>query len=113
MSEDRKSSRIAITPQARVLLKQLQERFGPVLFRQSGGCCDGSVPLCLRQSEFRVGARDVLLGTVEGTPFYVDELQFGYLSPAQFLLDVVPAESDSFSLETSEGVRFVFSESAL
>lgn len=113
MSDDRTSSLIAITPQARVLLKQLKERFGPVLFHQSGGCCDGSVPLCLRQSEFRVGARDTLLGTVEGTPFYVDELQARYLSHAQFLLDVVPAESDSFSLETSEGVRFVFSASAL
>ncbi len=99
--------------QVRSAVKQLHERFGPCSFCQLGFRSDGVFQLRLRQSEFRVGARDVLLGTVEGTPFYVDELQFGYLSPAQFLLDVVPAESDSFSLETSEGVRFVFSESAL
>jgi hypothetical protein len=107
MSEPETSHRIVITPRAAALLKELKERHGPVLFCQSGGCCDGSVPLCLRQNEFRIGARDVLLDSVDGVPFYVDELMFQYLRDEQMTLDAVPAISDSFSLETSEDMRFV------
>ncbi len=96
-----------MTPRAAVLLKELKERRGPVLFRLSGGCCDGTVPLCLRQSEFRIGARDVLLDTVEGVPFYVDEQMFRYLRNEQMTLDAVAAISDSFSLEAAGDMRFV------
>ena len=101
--------RVLITPRAAALLARLKEQYGPLLFHQSGGCCDGSVPLCLRQSEFRIGAKDVLLDTVEGVPFYIDEMHFQYLRDEQLTLDAVPMISDSFSLETSEGMRFVSS----
>lgn len=99
--------RVQMTSSAAALLRELKERYGPVLFHQSGGCCDGGVPLCLRQNEFRIGARDVLLDVVEGVPFYVDHILFQYLHDEQLTLDAVPAISDSFSLESSEDMRFV------
>lgn len=106
MDEPGVSPRVLITPRAAALLRALKERYGPVLFHQSGGCCDGSVPLCLRQNEFRIGTRDVLLAVVEDTPFYVDEFHFQYLCNEQTLLDAVPSQGDSFSLESADGVRF-------
>jgi len=107
MNEATSGARIAITPPAAALLEHLTQRYGPVLFHQSGGCCDGGRPLCLRQSEFRIGARDVLLDVVQGTPFYVDEFHFQFLSNDQLILDAVPSTGDSFSLESSEEMRFV------
>ena len=107
MSDPETKNRVLITPRAAALLKELQERYGPLLFRLSGGCCDGTVPLCLRQNEFRIGSRDVLLETVGGVPLYVDEIMFQYLRDEQMTLDAVPANSDSFSLEASEDMRFV------
>ena len=100
-------ARLVITARALALLKSLKDRHGPLLFHQSGGCCEGSVPLCLSREEFRVGARDVLLDVVEGTPFYVDELQFHLLRNEKLLLDAVASEGDSFSLECADGMRFV------
>ena len=89
------------------LIRELREQYGPLMFHQSGGCCDGSVPLCFRLGEFRVGARDVLFGTVEETPFYVGHSQAEYLSRTQLVLDVIPGDIDSFSLEAGTGVRFL------
>lgn len=106
-AEPESLARVVITTRAIALLKSLKERHGPLLFHQSGGCCDGSVPLCLPQDEFRVGARDVLLDVVEGTPFYVDELHFQLPGNQKLLLDAVASESDSFSLECADGMRFV------
>ncbi len=106
-AEPESLARVVITIRAIALLKNLKERYGPLLFHQSGGCCDGSVPLCLPQDEFRVGARDVLLDVVERTPFYVDELHFQLLGKEKLLLDAVASESDSFSLECADGMRFV------
>ncbi len=106
-AEPESLARVVITPRALALLNVLRERHGPLLFHQSGGCCDGSVPLCLSRDEFRVGARDVLLDVVEGTPFYVDEMHFHLLGNEKLLLDAVPSESDSFSLECADGMRFV------
>jgi uncharacterized protein (DUF779 family) len=77
------------------------------MFHQSGGCCDGSVPLCFRRHEFRVSSQDVLLGHVDGTPFYVGASQYKYLADASLTLDVVPGEIDSFSLEAGSGFRFI------
>ncbi len=98
---------IVATPAAGAVIRQLKERHGALLFHQSGGCCDGSVPLCLRQADFRVGSRDVLIGLIEDTPFYVGAAQFQYLADEQLILDVIPGELDSFSLEAGEGVRFI------
>jgi len=107
--EPQSLARVVITPRAEALLKKLKERHGPLLFHQSGGCCDGSVPLCLRREDFRVGARDVLLDVVEGTPFYIDEFHFKLVADGRLVLDAVASQSDSFSLETADGMRFVTS----
>lgn len=100
-------ARILITPKAAAVLKDLRERHGPLLFHQSGGCCDGSVPLCLRQSEFRIGARDKLLDVVDGTPFYVDDFHYPFLANERLVLDVIPSQGDSFSLESADELKFV------
>jgi uncharacterized protein (DUF779 family) len=80
----------------------------PVLiFHLSGGCCEGSAPMCFRAGDFRVGARDVLLGVIEDCPFYVGAAQFSYWAYCELTVDVTPAGGDSFSLEAAEGVRFI------
>ena len=99
---------IEVTARAAELLKQLKQRHGPLLFHQGGGCCDGSVPLCLKQSEFRIGSRDTLLGLVdEDTPFYLGSGQPEQVAQRGLVLDVADGDTDRFSVEASEGVYFV------
>ena len=76
------------------------------MFHQSGGCCDGSSPMCYPRGEFLVGDQDVLVGTVAGTPFYMSRSQFAYWKHTQLILDVVAGRGGMFSLEGPEGVRF-------
>jgi uncharacterized protein (DUF779 family) len=99
--------RVAITPAAGELLARLVERHGPLLFHQSGGCCDGSSPMCFPRGEFRVGSRDVYLGEVAGTPFYMSGPQFEYWRHTHLTVDVVPGRGSGFSVEAPEGVRFL------
>lgn len=99
--------RVLFTPHARKLLLQLKAQHGPLIFHLSGGCCEGSAPMCLRQSDFRAGARDVLLGMIEGCPFYVGPAQFEYWASSQLTVDVTTGGGDSFSLEAADGVRFI------
>jgi uncharacterized protein (DUF779 family) len=101
------NSPIEITPKAAALLRKLKELHGPLLFHQGGGCCDGSVPLCLKQNEFRIGSKDVLLGYVEDTPFYLGSGQPEQVARQGLLLDVADGDTDRFSVEASEGVYFV------
>src|SRR5512139_138810 len=91
--------RVAITPAAESVLRELEAQHGPLLFHQSGGCCDGSSPMCYPRREFRVGQRDVLLGEVEGTPVYIGAQQFEVWQHTQLLIDVVPGRGSGFSLE--------------
>lgn len=98
---------IEVTARAVALLRELKKRHGPLLFHQGGGCCDGSVPLCLKQSEFRIGSRDVLLGFVEDTPFYLGSGQPSQLVQDGLVLDVADGDTDRFSVEAAEGVYFV------
>lgn len=98
---------IEISARAAAVLRELTQRHGPLLFHQGGGCCDGSVPLCLKQSEFRIGSRDVLLGYVEDTPFYLGSGQPEQAVQDGLLLDVADGETDRFSVEAAEGVYFV------
>ena len=100
-------SRVLVTEAAARLVRQLRDQYGPLLFHQSGGCCEGTAPMCLRRGGFRVGARDVLLGVIEGCPFYVSAAQFPYWAHSQLTIDVVPNGGDSFSLEAADGVRFI------
>ena len=100
-------SRIDATPQALDLISRLVEHHGPVMFHQSGGCCDGSSPMCFPHGEFRVGSSDVQLGEVGGAPFFMSSEQFEYWSHTHLTLDVVKGRGAGFSLEAPEGVRFL------
>ena len=99
--------RVLITEAAARLVRQLRAQHGPLLFHQSGGCCEGSAPMCLRSSGFRVGPRDVKLGEIEDCPFYVSADQYPYWKDYQLTIDVVEGGGDSFSLEAPDGKRFV------
>ncbi|NKQ58982.1 DUF779 domain-containing protein [Amycolatopsis sp. K13G38] len=100
--------RVAMTGAAAALLRRLVERHGPVMFHQSGGCCDGSAPMCYPEGEFRVGDSDVLLGHVgDGTPFWMSADQFAYWRHTHLTVDVVSGRGSGFSLEAPDGVRFL------
>lgn len=98
---------VTATPAAVALMGKLREKHGELMFHQSGGCCDGSSPMCYPRGEFLVGDNDVLLGEVDGTPFYMSRPQFEYWKHTQLILDVVPGRGGMFSLEGPEGVRFL------
>lgn len=95
------------TEGARAELASLRERFGALMLFQSGGCCDGSSPLCLHEGGPLVGPNDRLLGEVDGVPFYIDAEQYDRWRQPGFLLDVREGAGDAFSLEALDGLRFV------
>ena len=99
--------RVVATPAALELIEKLRGLYGPLFFHQSGGCCDGSAPMCFMEGEFRPGGQDVRLGEIGGCPFYMGAAQFEYWSHPQLIIDVVPGRGASFSLEAPEGVRFL------
>lgn len=99
--------RVLITEAAVGLLLKLRARHGPLMFHQSGGCCDGSSPMCYPDGEFIVGDRDVLLGVVEGAPVWISGPQFEAWKHTQLVIDVVPGRGGGFSLEAPEGMRFL------
>jgi uncharacterized protein len=88
------------------LIETLRARHGPLMFHQSGGCCDGSSPMCFPLGEFIVGDQDVLLGEIGAVPFYISRPQFEYWKHTQLTIDVVDGRGGMFSLENGEGVRF-------
>jgi uncharacterized protein (DUF779 family) len=98
---------VVTTPAAVALMERLAAKHGPLMFHQSGGCCDGSSPMCYPLGEFMTGDSDVLLATIEGVPFYMSKSQFEYWKHTQLILDVVPGRGGMFSLENGEGVRFL------
>jgi uncharacterized protein (DUF779 family) len=99
--------RVLLTQAAAALIVKLRAAHGDLLFHQSGGCCDGSSPMCYPLGEFRVGAQDILLGHIEGCPVYIGAAQFEYWAHTQLTIDVVPGRGGGFSLESPEGVRFI------
>jgi uncharacterized protein (DUF779 family) len=99
--------KVIATAAADALIERLRERHGPLLFHQSGGCCDGSSPMCYPQGDFIVGDRDVQLGEIAGAPFYMSPSQYAYWKHTQLIIDVVPGRGGMFSLENGEGVRFL------
>ncbi|ONK15555.1 DUF779 domain-containing protein [Streptomyces sp. MP131-18] len=103
-----RSRRVELTPAAEELVRRLTGTHGPVMFHQSGGCCDGSAPMCYPRGEFRVGGQDVLLGVVAGdVPFWMSADQYAYWRHTFLTVDVVPGRGGGFSLEAPEGVRFL------
>ncbi len=99
--------RVLVTPEAATVMAKLRAIHGAVMFHQSGGCCDGSSPMCYPAGDFKVGAQDVRLGTIEDAPFYMGAAQFEYWQHTQLIIDVVPGRGSGFSLEAPEGVRFL------
>ena len=99
--------RVLSTAAADAVMADLTRRHGALMFHQSGGCCDGSAPMCFAQGEFLVGDQDVLLGEIGGAPFYISRPQFEYWKHTQLIIDVVEGRGGMFSLENGEGVRFL------
>jgi uncharacterized protein (DUF779 family) len=102
---------VLTTPAAVALMEKLWAKHGPLMFHQSGGCCDGSSPMCYPLGDFLVGDSDVLLATIGSpggdAPFYMSKPQFEYWKHTQLILDVVPGRGGMFSLDNGEGVRFL------
>ncbi|MEU9112643.1 DUF779 domain-containing protein [Streptomyces sp. NPDC048483] len=107
------AARIGLTAAAVELLRLLRAQHGPLMFHQSGGCCDGSAPMCYPAGEFRIGSSDALLArlAVEGVPepvgFWMSADQFARWRHTHLTVDVVPGRGSGFSLEAPEGVRFL------
>ena len=105
------TTRVVVTADAATLLDQLRDQHGPLMFHQSGGCCDGSSPMCYPDGEFIVGDRDVLLGVLgvgaDGVPVWISGPQFQAWKHTQLVIDVVPGRGGGFSLEAPEGKRFL------
>ncbi|CCF13384.1 conserved hypothetical protein [Brevibacillus laterosporus GI-9] len=99
--------KVLATEAALALIEKLTAKYGPLLFHQSGGCCDGSSPMCYSVGELLIGDHDVLLGEIGNTPFYMSEAQYEYWKHTQLIIDVVPGRGGMFSLEGPEGVRFL------
>ena len=106
-------NRVDVTPAAADMMRQLREQHGPLMFHQSGGCCDGSSPMCYLEGEFRTGQSDVLLeslkieGVDEPITFWMSSSQFELWKHTHLTVDVVPGRGAGFSLEAPEGVRFL------
>ncbi len=101
------TSRVIITPEAAAVVEHLREKNGELMFHQSGGCCDGSSPMCYPKGEFMVGSSDVWLGEIAGCDFYMAKDQFEFWQHTELTIDVVNGRGASFSLEIPLGLRFV------
>ncbi len=101
------SDRVTATPRAIDMIRELAVAHGPLVFHQSGGCCDGSSPMCLMASELPPGPSDICIGEVDGAPFYIDADQDRRWRHPTFLLDVAPGAATSLSLEGARDVHFV------
>ena len=98
---------VTSTAKAASLIRKLKQQHGDLMFHQSGGCCDGSAPMCYPAREFRIGERDVLLGHIEDCPVYISGSQYEVWKHTQLTIDVVSGRGSGFSLEAPEGVRFL------
>ncbi|WP_288369475.1 DUF779 domain-containing protein [uncultured Algoriphagus sp.] len=102
------TKRILITDAAKETIDTLRKRFGnELMFHQSGGCCDGSSPMCFEKGDFKVGSQDVWMGKVYGCDFFMSADQFEYWKHTQLILDITPGRGSSFSIEIPMGIRFI------
>jgi len=101
------TARVTATPAALALIAELTALHGPVLFHQSGGCCDGSSPMCYPKGDFLIGDQDVRLGEIGGAEVFIGRPQFEYWRHTQIIIDVVPGRGGMFSLENGREVRFL------
>jgi len=100
-------ARVKVTPAARSLIEQLKSMHGPVMFHLSGGCCDGSAPMCFLAGEFTLGSVDAKVGEIVGCEFWMDREQLRRWAHTSWTVDVVPGRGASFSLEAPHNVRFI------
>jgi uncharacterized protein (DUF779 family) len=107
MSESTAAARVSATPSALQAIARMQAEHGPLMFVQSGGCCDGSLPLCLGEGELMMGDNDLLLGAVGGCPFYIDAHQDAAWGEPEFVLDVAPGLPEGFSLPAGDSGHFI------
>ena len=98
---------VTATPAALEVIHRLEATHGPLMFFQSGGCCDGTSPICLKDGELPAGPHDVRLGNIGEAPFYIDSDQYERWGTPRFLIDVASGAAEGFSLEALEGVHFV------
>ncbi len=100
-------TRVSATPETLELIAELRKVHGDLMFHQSGGCCDGSAPMCYPLGDFLTGASDVKLGEIGGCPFYMGEQQFEYWKHTHLIIDVVEGRGGMFSVEGRTGKRFL------
>ncbi len=98
--------KVVATPEALELIERLKAQHGPVMFHQSGGCCDNSAANCYLPGEITIGAGDVWLGDIGGSPFYISKSQYEYWKHTQLIIDVIDGHGGTFSLEGPEGKAF-------
>jgi uncharacterized protein len=99
--------RVLVTDEAKKVIAELRQKHGELMFHQSGGCCDGSSPMCYQKGDFLVGAADVWLGEIDGCDFYMGRDQFEFWKHTELTIDISPGRGASFSLEIPLGLRFV------
>jgi len=99
--------RVLVTPEAEKVIDQLREQHGPLMFHQSGGCCDGSAPMCFPKGEMMLDDNDVWIGDIHGCPFLMSNDQFEYWKHTQLTVGITKGRGASFSLEIPMGVRFI------
>lgn len=99
--------RVLVTKQASELISQLKKQHGELMFHQSGGCCDGSQPMCFQKGEFILGSSDIQLGTIDDCGFYMSRDQYEYWKHTQLTIDITQGRGSSFSLEIPLGYRFI------
>ncbi len=99
--------RVSITDKAKAVVDQLRDKHGELVFHQSGGCCDGSAPMCFEEGDFMIGSRDLCLGNIHGCDFYMASDQFEYYKNMHIMIDVSEGRGSSFSLEIPLGLRFM------
>jgi hypothetical protein len=100
-------NKVGATEAALQLIKEIQDDHGPVMFHQSGGCCDGSSPMCYAQGEFLLADHDVKLGEIGGAPFYISGVQYEVWKHTRLTIDVVAGRGGMFSLDNGRGKRFL------
>lgn len=101
------TKRVLVTQAAANLIETLKQKHGPLMFHQSGGCCDGSQPMCFEKGEFKLGSSDIQLGAIEGCGFYMSRDQYAYWQHTQLTIDITAGRGSSFSLEIPLGFRFI------
>lgn len=99
--------RVSLSKEASEVISQLKSRFGELMFHQSGGCCDGSQPMCFEKGDFKVGNSDVCLGSIDGCEFWMSKDQFALWQYTQLHIHVAAGRGSSFSLEIPMGLRFI------